>query len=137
MADKSVSLSQSGRILWETSETREGRRRKRFFRCIERQIGRKEEGKKRGIVREREGERGEARRQRINLPISGRQSQLPSSSLFLPFDLVLLCLPRLPSSRLHPSRKSSNLSRPGFFLQRARSTLIRGRNRFDRFPFSY
>lgn len=108
-----------------------GEEEERFFRCIERQIGRKEEGKKRGIVREREGERGEARRQRINLPISGRQSQLPSSSLFLPFDLVLLCLPRLPSSRLHPSRKSSNLSRPGFFLQRARSTLIRGRNRFE------
>lgn len=31
MADKSVSLSQSGRILWETSETREGRRKRDFF----------------------------------------------------------------------------------------------------------
>lgn len=47
--------------------------------------GKKRKGKRgiRNCKRGRERERGEARRQRINLPISGRQSQLPSSPLFL------------------------------------------------------
>lgn len=52
MADKSVSLS---RTTWPYSVGNERRRKRDFFRCIERQIGRKEEKKKRG--RERGGEK--------------------------------------------------------------------------------
>lgn len=150
MADINRFLSRlSGRIPWETSETREGRGGGRgiifffffFVRTHRRQIGREKRGREKEeyeIVRE-EGRGREERREDSELIslLAVASLNCPRPPSFSPFRPRSLCPPPLPSSRTYTEPEVEQFIQARILLvtrheSRARCTLAdQGKKRFE------